>query len=404
MTIVSSRAHAKRAYSRFDSPGWLGKLLVDAIGDASPSRVLDLGSGSGALSLAALSRWRVSELVTVDIDVTAGDEIRRALTPEQVVTHRHLRADVMGLLEDGASGLCSGSLDLVISNPPYRTARWTPELAPILERAGLPAPTTVYRDVPVDMIFVAQALHLVRPGGSLGLILPDSIVSGSSLELFRRALLEKHRVARVIQLPRRAFKGTDAQAYIVVIQRESCTSFVQLDRINGAGSWLEPVEIGVGEATRRMDHGYHSVVAPRAQPGRQTLRELGVVVKRGNLSSAQLAGSVTPTFHTSDFPSATGSSLSLPAGAGPQVNGVWATSGDVLLARVDRRLERKVALVAGGTARLSDCVFRLRCPPDVALRVARGLASSFGQSQLLSAARGTGPRHIGVASLLDITV
>lgn len=275
MTIASSRVDAKKAYSRFDSPDWLGRTLVDAIDDVSPSRVLDLGSGSGALSLAALSRWRIAELVTVDIDVTAGDEIKRALTPRQVASHRHLSADVMAPLDNWATSLCSGSIDLVISNPPYRTARWNPELAPILDRAGLPAPTTVLRDVPVDMIFVAQALQLVRPGGSLGLILPDSIVSGSSLAHFRRALLEKHRVARVIQLPRRAFRGTDAQAYIVIIHRAGCTSVVQLDRITASGSWLEPVEIGLEEAARRMDHGYNSIVAPKEGPGRQNTAELG---------------------------------------------------------------------------------------------------------------------------------
>ncbi|WP_313325964.1 methyltransferase [Sphingobium yanoikuyae] len=404
MTIAGPRQHARRTYSRFDSPGWLGQVLIDAIGDASPSRVLDLGCGGGVLSLAALSRWNVSELVTVDIDAAAGDEIRRALTPEQAAAHRHLRADVMSCLLDGVNGLRSGSLDIVISNPPYRTTRWTPALAPILERAGLPACTTVYGDVPVDMIFVAQALHLVRAGGSLGLILPDSIISGAALAPFRRALLEKHRVARVIQLPRRAFKGTDAQAYVVIIRREGPSTSVQLDRILADGSWLEPVNVGVEQATRRMDHGYHRAARPEAEHGKRSLREIGAVAARGTLSSVEVLKSEDPTFHTTDFPMATGASVFLPPSAGPHAAGVWAVPGDVLVARVDRRLERKVALVAEGGARLSDCVIRLRCPLGVGDRVVRSLTSPDGQAQLRAAARGTGARHISISALLDIVV
>ncbi|WP_428334117.1 methyltransferase [Novosphingobium sp.] len=404
MTITSPRQQARRTYSRFDSPGWVGKVLIDALGDASAGRVLDLGCGGGALSLAALSRWQVSELVTVDIDPIAGDEIRQALTPEQAATHRHLRADVMSFLSDGIDGLRSGSLDIVISNPPYRMARWTPGMAPILERAGLPACTTIYGDVPVDMIFVAQALHLVRAGGSLGLILPDSVISGVALAPFRRALLDKHRVARVIQLPRRAFKGTDAQAYVIVIQREGCSTSVQLDRILADGSWLEPVYVGLDQATRRMDHGYHRVGFPKVIAGQRALRELGVVATRGNLSSVQIASSQTPTFHTTDFPTFTGSTVTLPPLTLLRNADIWADAGDVLVARVDRRLERKVALVAGGTARLSDCVIRLRCPLGISERVVRGLASTQGQDQLRSAARGTGARHIAMGTLLDIVV
>lgn len=404
MTIASPRQQARRTYSRFDSPGWLGQVLIDAIGDASPGRVLDLGCGGGALSLAALSRWSVTELVTVDIDAAAGDEIRRALTPEQAAAHRHLRADVMGCLSDGVNGLRSGSLDIVISNPPYRTARWTPALAPILERAGLPACTTVYGDVPVDMIFAAQALDLVRTGGSLGLILPDSIVSGTALAPFRRALLERYRVARVIQLPRRAFRGTDAQAYVVIIRREGPSAPVQLDRILADGSWLEPIQVGVEQATRRMDHGYHRAAPPEPGHGKRSLRDIGAVATRGMLSSVQIRGCEDPTFHTTDFPTTTGATVLLPPSAIPMTAGIWAQPGDVLVARVDRRLERKVAMVADGSARLSDCVIRLRCPIGVGDRVVRSLASPDGQAQLRSAARGTGARHISICALLDIVV
>lgn len=404
MATAERPGPAKRALCRYDSPGWLGKVLMDAIGEANPRSILDLGSGGGVLSLAALARWNASELVTVDVDAAAGDEIRLAVPSEQGVLHRHLLMDLMSPLPEDPVGVRSGSVDLVISNPPYRTARWTPELETILALAGLPAPATVCGDVPVDLIFLAQALRLVRAGGSLGLILPDSIVSGTSMAPFRRALTEQHRVVRVIQLPRRAFKGTDAQAYVVIVQREGISSPVRLDRLVSEGAWLAPIYIGLEAATERMDHCFHSQSLSLNRDGCHSLRALGVEVRRGALSSIQIAASTSPTFHTTDFPDVTGASISLPKVRNKEVPGVWASPGDILLARVDRRLQRKIALVSEGEALVSDCVLRLRCPSGLQPKVLEGLLSDSGQAQIIGATRGTGPRHISVRSLMEIVV
>lgn len=404
MATVERLKYQRRALCRFDSPDWLGGVLMDAIGEVNPHRILDLGSGGGVLSLAALARWNAAELVTVDVDAAAGDEIRLAVPSKQGVMHRHLLMDLMSPLPDDPVGVRSGSVDLVISNPPYRTARWTPELNAILARAGLPTPAVVCGDVPVDLIFLAQALHLVRAGGSLGLILPDSMISGASMAPFRRALTKQHRVVRVIQLPRRAFKGTDAQAYIMIVQREGISSPVRLDRIVAEGAWLAPIYIGLEAAAERMDHCYHSQSLSLNHDGCKSLRALGVEVRRGALSSIQIAASTSPTFHTTDFPGVTGASITLPRVRNQQVPGVWASRGDVLLARVDRRLEKKIALVAEGEALVSDCVLRIRCPTGLQTKVLEGLLSDSGQSQIIGATRGTGPRHISVRSLMEIVV
>ncbi len=405
MGMADRPPDTKRMLCRFDSPQWLGELLIDAIGAADPRRILDLGSGGGVLSLAALSRWRDSELVTVDVDAAAADEIQRMLPPGRAGSHRHLFMDVLEQLPAEPHGVSSGTIDLVLSNPPYRTARWTPTLGSILQRAGFPAPASICGDIPVDLIFLAQALHLVRAGGSLGLILPDSMISGVAMRPFRRALASRHRVIRVIQLPRRAFKGTDAQAYVVVVRRGGASSSVRLDRLATDGTWLTPVHIDLDAAEERMDHAFHDRSSSRAAPGRVPLRDLDVEVTRGALNSKQIAASPLPTFHTSNFPPEPGTVIALPpvASEGPG-RAPCAAAGDILLARVDRRLERKIALVGSGEALISDCVLRLRCPEAVRARVLAGLLSVGGQEQLVAFTRGTGPRHIGVASLMDVMI
>lgn len=390
-------------HCRFDSPAWLGEVLIDSLEDLSPASILDLGCGGGALSVAALRRWPGRELMTVDVDVAVEAEMNRIISPHQGVVHRHVTADVLHHTFDSLATCGTKPIDLVISNPPYRAAEWSPAYEGILRAAGLPAPSAVIGDIAADLIFVARAMTLVRPGGCLGLILPDSLISAQKTQPFRECLLRSHRVSRVVQLPRRAFKNTDAQTFIVIVERGGTGSKVRLDRINSLGEWAEPVIIDPEIATVRLDYAYHDKDAQISWPGCTSLRELGVEIRRGNLSSLEASASAEPTFHSSDFSSTAGGKVRLPR-AGKALAEVSAVAGDILLARVDRNLERKIAIVASGSARLTDCVLRIRCKPELAGRIRKGLLSPEGQSQLTSKTRGTGARHISVASLMQVVV
>ncbi len=390
-------------HCRFDSPAWLGEVLIDSLEDLSPVSILDLGCGGGALSVAALRRWPGRELMTVDVDAAVEAEMHRVISRHQGVVHRHVTADVLHHAFDSLATCGTKPIDLVISNPPYRAAEWSPVYEGMLEAAGLPAPSAVIGDIAADLIFVARAMNLVRPGGCLGLILPDSLISARKTQAFRECLLRSHRVSRVVQLPRRAFKNTDAQTYILIVERGGTGSKVRLDRINALGEWAEPVIIDAEKATLRLDYAYHEKGAQISWPGCASLRELGVEIRRGNLSSLEASASADPTFHSSDFPPTVGGKVRLPRSA-KTLTEVRAIAGDILLARVDRNLERKITIVTSGTARLTDCVLRIRCKPELVSRIRKGLLSPAGQLQLTSKIRGTGARHISVASLMELVV
>lgn len=89
---------------------------VEHFGKAGPKRILDLGTGSGALLLAALDEWRGASGVGVDISAEAIEVARgnaRALGMEARTEFR---------IGDWGAGL-GERFDLILANPPYISTR-----------------------------------------------------------------------------------------------------------------------------------------------------------------------------------------------------------------------------------------------------------------------------------------
>lgn len=136
---------------------WALDCLAARPADAGPPRVIDLGTGSGAIALAIRHRWPAAQVSALDASPAALAVARR--------NAQRLGLPVDFLLGDWWQGCSAAGFDLVVSNPPYIAGddphlpalRHEPRMALTPEGDGLAA---------LRQIVAGAPAHL-RPGGWL---------------------------------------------------------------------------------------------------------------------------------------------------------------------------------------------------------------------------------------------
>jgi type I restriction enzyme M protein len=393
-----------RYYTRTD----IGYLLIDQMTGFTPSRLLDLGAGGGSLSSAAVTRWLNIEILTVDIDRRSSTYLSKLFDGSCGIRHNHIRADALSHRLPELLFSKFGQIDAGVCNPPFIIPKWRKKFAQILEDAGFSSCMPVLSDVDAALLFLAQNLRLLSEKATLGIILPDSLISSTKYRQFRKELLQRYTVRKAIRLPRYSFSGTDALAYIVVISKSGpTTKAIPLQKLTNENSLGSQLHVEVTEAVDRLDFDYHSqrLLFSETHSVHVSLGSIAEEVKRGSLSSAEARVFRESVFHTCDMtPSRIGKWCDLSQFSRKRSEAdlpVRAGRGDILVARVGRNLEQKVIGVYGGFPLLTDCVYRIKVPKSYRRRVLDQLSSSSGKAWLDSRAYGVGAKQLTKTDLLE---
>ena len=148
------------------------ELLVEAVlnfiaeksSPTHPLRILDVGTGTGAIPIALATHLPTAHLTAVDISPAA-----LAIARENAARH-HLSARIRFLESDLLTALADETFDIIVSNPPYVPLADSPTLAPEVRDhephlalfAG-PEGLAIYR------LLIPQAHAALVPGGLLAL-------------------------------------------------------------------------------------------------------------------------------------------------------------------------------------------------------------------------------------------
>lgn len=117
-------------------------------------------------------------------------------------------------------GFQYNSFDFIVTNPPFGSIVRQTEKAYMREYklgkkeddwlAVIAKPETQRDNQNTEILFIEQAYHFLKEGGYLGIVIPDGILTNSSLQYVRNQIEDWFRIVAVVSMPQTAFMSTGA--------------------------------------------------------------------------------------------------------------------------------------------------------------------------------------------------
>ena len=234
-------------FGQYFTPRNIVKFIVQSLPIENDSRVLDTSCGSGGFLLYALDKIRNKagefyEENTIEhynywhdfaekklFGIEINEQIARTAKMNMII-HDDGHTNVVasdGLLKDNVIREKTGnqefkynSFDFIITNPPFGSSVKQTEKA-YLHQYGLGVKDVSWLDTKntavkgranqsTEVLFIEQAYNFLKPGGILAIVIPDGILTNSSLQYVRDKIEKWYRIIAVVSMPQTAFAHTGA--------------------------------------------------------------------------------------------------------------------------------------------------------------------------------------------------
>lgn len=241
-------------FGQYFTPREIVKFIVDVLPITNTSKVLDTSCGSGGFLLYALNKVRdeatsyypnykndakqyakwfpywhdFAEKNLFGIEIN--EQISRAAKMNMII-HDDGHTNVItsdGLVSDtnikertGNKGFEYGTFDFIITNPPfgnnirqaeqaylktYQLGKKEEDWLAVKSKAG----DNVRDGQQSEVLFIEQDYLFLKEGGMLAIVLPDGILTNSSLQYVRTQIEDWFRIVAVVSMPQTAFAANGA--------------------------------------------------------------------------------------------------------------------------------------------------------------------------------------------------
>lgn len=213
----------------YTTPDSVVKAIIEAVEPPTNAKVLDPACGSGTFLIETLKFWNKTATEDTKLQVWGADKNPRMMllselnlcNTEQVNFNRKLADSLFSLAKkhSDTDDFSPNSFDYVFTNPPFGVY-----LDNKLNDLSLYETCKSTTGEPVtrqqsELVFIEQSLRLLKPGGTLGIVLPKSVVTNivDRVAQARKAIDKLGHVYGVIQLPPETFSSTGTQTTTVVL-------------------------------------------------------------------------------------------------------------------------------------------------------------------------------------------
>lgn len=240
-------------FGQYFTPREIVKFIVDVLPIEHDSKVLDTSCGSGGFLLYALNKIRnkASEIYpnyAKDVKqhdrwfkywhdfaeknlygIEISEQISRAAKMNMiihddghtnVITSDGLISDETIITKTNNQGFKYETFDFIITNPPFgSTIRQTEQAYLKTYQLGkkeedwlaVKSSSEQYRDgQSTEVLFIEQDYKFLKEGGYLAIVIPDGILTNSSMQYVRTQIEDWFRIVAVVSMPQTAFKANGA--------------------------------------------------------------------------------------------------------------------------------------------------------------------------------------------------
>ncbi len=250
---------------QFFTPRNVVRMMIDILDPEPAQMILDPACGSGGFLIMALEHvWRKLEAQAkakgwsaVQLDRKKRDiasKCFRGIDKDSFLAK--VTKAYMAIIGDGRGGVfCEnslippgewhhtardaiklGSFDVVLTNPPFGTkipikgervlaqydlgSKWKKDKKTgQIEKTG-----TLHEDQPPQILFLERCLQFLKPGGRLGIVLPEAVFGMPTYEYVVTFLRERTKILGIVSMPEALFKtsgkgGTHAKVCVAFIEK-----------------------------------------------------------------------------------------------------------------------------------------------------------------------------------------
>lgn len=252
------------AEGQFFTPRNVVKMMIDILDPKPGEKIIDPACGSGGFLITALThvwghlrleakrkKWKPRQLFKREVEVST--ECFRGVDKDLFLAK--VCKAYMALVGDGRGGVfCEntlsppskwsalmrskiqlGSFDVLVTNPPFGKKivvkgpallsqydlghKWTRDKTTKLVQKS----TTLHDDQPPQILFIERCLQLLKPGGRMGIVLPEAVFGMPTYEYVVTFLQQRTKIRGIISMPEALFKtsgkgGTHAKVCVLFIE------------------------------------------------------------------------------------------------------------------------------------------------------------------------------------------
>lgn len=232
-------------YGQYFTPRQIVEFMVEIIDPDEDDYLIDPACGSGGFLLYSMKHVlnKVTEKYKEDKETI--DRLNWDFSYKQIfgieINDRIARVAMMDMVihEDGHSNIeCNDALidygnfdprkdikpnkyDILLTNPPFGAVVKDEEVLKNFELGrGRKAQRT-------EILFIERCLDLLKAGGRMGIVLPDGILTNSTLQYVRDFINRNAKILAIISLPQLAFvsSGAGVKASLLFLQKEKATNY-----------------------------------------------------------------------------------------------------------------------------------------------------------------------------------